>query len=151
MYTVQVQCCSLAVVRVVRRNNAQMTALFLEWTRCKSVQCCGLAGLKLNSHPGRTAADAEWSEWCLLSFMVLYVHRNHKVYLGRAMVAEEGDYYLLLHHNNSCIKMSSDESHFNVSLIVRDKITKQCPQTTTFLNRRESRSGVEPRPFCLPA
>ena len=28
--------------------------------------------------------------------------------------------------------MGSDESHFNVSLIVRDKITRRCPQTTTF-------------------
>ena len=25
--------------------------------------------------------------------------------------------------------MGSDESHFNVSLIVRDKVTRQCPQT----------------------
>ena len=30
------------------------------------------------------------------------------------------------------IKMGSDESHFNVSLIVRDKVTRQCQQTTTF-------------------
>ena len=36
------------------------------------------------------------------------------------------------HQNNSCIKMGSDESHFNVSLIVRDKVTIQCLQTTTF-------------------
>ena len=37
------------------------------------------------------------------------------------------------HQNDSCIKMRSDESHFNVLLIVvRDKVTKQCPQTTTF-------------------
>ena len=35
------------------------------------------------------------------------------------------------HQSDSCIKMGSDESHFNVSLIVRDKITRQCPQTTT--------------------
>ena len=28
------------------------------------------------------------------------------------------------HHNDSCIKMGSDESHFNVSLIVRGKVTK---------------------------
>ena len=34
------------------------------------------------------------------------------------------------HHNDSCIKMGSDESHFNVSLTVRDKVTRQCPQTT---------------------
>ena len=27
--------------------------------------------------------------------------------------------------------MGSDESHFNVSLTVRDKVTKQCTQTTT--------------------
>ena len=44
--------------------------------------------------------------------------------------------YLLLHchhQNDSCIKMGSDESHFNVSLIqviVRDIVTRQCPQTT---------------------
>ena len=36
------------------------------------------------------------------------------------------------HQNDSCIKMDSDESHFNVSLIVRDKVTRQCPQITTF-------------------
>ena len=43
--------------------------------------------------------------------------------------------YLLLHchhQNDSCIKMGTDESHFNV-FIVRDKVTRQCPQTTTFL------------------
>ena len=50
----------------------------------------------------------------------------------------------------TCIKMGTDESHFNVSLIVRDKVTRQCPQTTTFLKRKESRSGIKPRPFCLP-
>ena len=26
--------------------------------------------------------------------------------------------------------MGSEESHFNISLIVRDKVTRQCPQTT---------------------
>ena len=70
-------------------------------------------------------------------------------------VGEEGDsIYLLLHchhQNDSCNKAGSGESHFNVSLIVRDKVTRQCPQTTTFLKRMESRSGIEPRPFCLPA
>jgi len=35
------------------------------------------------------------------------------------------------------IKMDSDESHFNVSLIVRDKVTRQCPQTTTFKENGE--------------
>ena len=37
----------------------------------------------------------------------------------------------------TCIKMASDESHFNVSLIMRDKVTRQCPQTTTFEEKGE--------------
>ena len=48
---------------------------------------------------------------------------------------EEEIIYLSLHchhQNDLCIKVGSDESHFNVSLIVRDKVTRQCPQTTTF-------------------
>ena len=55
------------------------------------------------------------------------------------------------HQNDSCIKMGSVESHFNVSLIVRDKVTRQYPQTTFILKRKESRSGIEPRSFCLMA
>ena len=50
--------------------------------------------------------------------------------------------YLSLHHhhqNDFCIKMGSNESHFNVSLIVRDKVTRQCPQNTTFEERRQSK------------
>ena len=54
------------------------------------------------------------------------------------------------HQNDSCIKMGSDESHFNVLLIVRDKVARQCPQSTTFLKRKDSRSGIKPRSFCLP-
>ena len=48
--------------------------------------------------------------------------------------------YLSLHYhqkNDFCIKMGSDESHFNVSLIVRDKVTRPCPQTTTFEEKGE--------------
>ena len=37
------------------------------------------------------------------------------------------------HQNDSCIKMGSGENHFNVSLIVRDKVTRQCPQQTQAL------------------
>ena len=39
--------------------------------------------------------------------------------------------------NDFCIKMGSDESHFNVSLIVRDKVTRQCPQTTVLEEKGE--------------
>ena len=31
-----------------------------------------------------------------------------------------------------------------------DKVTRQCPQATTFLKRKECRSGIEPRSFRLP-
>ena len=31
------------------------------------------------------------------------------------------------HHNYFYIKVGSDERHINVSLIVRDKVTRQCP------------------------
>jgi len=50
-------------------------------------------------------------------------------------VGEREIIYLSLychHQNDFCIKVGSDESHFDVSLIVRDKVTRQCPQTTTF-------------------
>ena len=62
-----------------------------------------------------------------------------------------GRLYLTLHchhQNDSCIKMGSDESQFNVSLIVTDKVTRLCPQ---LLNREKSRSGMEPGSICLPA
>ena len=56
-------------------------------------------------------------------------------------VGGEGDYiYLSLHcrhQNDSCIKVGSEKSHFNVSLIVRDKVTTQCPLTTTFEEKGE--------------
>ena len=65
--------------------------------------------------------------------MVLNVHRNHKVYWGRGEGGEgvwrwgkRKIIYLSLHcyhQNDFCIKVGSDESHFNVSLIVRDKVT----------------------------
>ena len=92
--------------------------------------------------------------------MVLNLHRNHKAYYRRVEeveggmeVGEEGDYILSLHchhQSDSCIKMGSDERHFNVSFIVRDKVTRQCPQPQ-LLKRKENRSGIEPRSFRLPA
>ena len=51
-----------------------------------------------------------------------------------------GGAYLTLHchhQNDFCIKMGSDESHFNVSLIVKDKVARPCPQTTTLKERGE--------------
>ena len=54
-------------------------------------------------------------------------------------VGEGGDYIpiatLAPPLKDSSIKVGSEESPFNVSLIVKDKVTKQYPQTT--LNRNE--------------
>ena len=54
-------------------------------------------------------------------------------------VGEDGEYIPIYshHQNDFCIKTGSDESHFNVSLIVRDKVTRQCPQTATFEEKGE--------------
>ena len=46
-------------------------------------------------------------------------------------VGEREIIYLSLHCHHLIIKVGGDESHFNVSLTVRDKVTRQCPQTTT--------------------
>ena len=59
--------------------------------------------------------------------MVLHVHGNHKAIrdgekgVGVWRLGNKEIIYLLLHchhQNDSCIKVDSDESHFNVSLIV---------------------------------
>ena len=55
-------------------------------------------------------------------------------------VGEREIIYLSLHfhhQNDFCIKVGSNESHFHVSLIVRDKVTRQCPQTTIFEEKGE--------------
>ena len=87
--------------------------------------------------------------------MVLNVHREFIRLIrtgGKGYGCEGMCLSLHCHHqNHSCIKMGSDDSHFNVCLIVRDNITGQCSQTTSFLKRKDSRSGIEPRSFCLPA
>ena len=41
------------------------------------------------------------------------------------------------HQNDFCIEVGGDESHFNISLIVRDKVTRQCLQTSTFEEKGE--------------
>ena len=55
--------------------------------------------------------------------MVLNVHRNHKAYGGKRGTVYTYRYTVTA--RMTCIKMGSDESHFNVSSIVRDKVTRQ--------------------------
>ena len=68
--------------------------------------------------------------------------------MGRRVVWRWGKreiIYLSLHchhQNDSYIKMGSDESHFYVSVIVRDKDTRQCPRTTTFEQKGEPKRNL---------
>ena len=52
---------------------------------------------------------------------------------GGMEVGEEEEYIPIVTVTTrmTCIKMGSDVSRFNVSLIVRDKVPRPCPQTTT--------------------
>ena len=69
--------------------------------------------------------------------MVLNVHKSHQAHLGRGEgvgVGGGGGVFFFVfcffkslhchHQNDSCMKMGIDESHFNVSLIVRDNVTR---------------------------
>ena len=58
------------------------------------------------------------------------------------VVVGRGIIYLSLHchhQNDSCIKMGREEIHFNVSFIVKDEVTRRCPQTTTFEEKGETK------------
>ena len=79
--------------------------------------------------------------------MVPNVHRNHKAYSERGegggvwKWGESEIIYLSLYchyQNDFCIKVGSDESHFNNFIVVRDKVPmRQCPQTTSFEEKGE--------------
>ena len=80
--------------------------------------------------------------------MVLNVHRNRTAYKGRGEVGEGGMevgerevIYLPLHchhQNDSCIKMGSDESHFNVSVGSDGRSHKTVSTNHNLLKRKES-------------
>ena len=81
--------------------------------------------------------------------MVLNIHKKHKGLLGKGVWRwGRGRLYQSLHRhhqNDFCIKVGSGESHFNVSLTVRDKVTRRGPQTTTCEEQgepRQIRTGV---------
>ena len=50
------------------------------------------------------------------------------------------------HQNGFCIKMDSDESYYNFSLIVRDKVTTVSTNHSLFEEKGEPK-----RSLCLPA
>ena len=81
------------------------------------------------------------SKWRLTSTEIIWLIRDgEKGGKGVGRLGERGIIYLSLHchhQNDFCIKVGGDESHSNDSLIVRDKVTRQRPQTTTFQGKGE--------------
>ena len=74
--------------------------------------------------------------------------------MGDMEVGEREIIYLSLHCHHQydfCIKMGSDESHFNVSVGGDGQGHRSVSTNTAFLKRKESRSSIEPRSFRLPA
>ena len=68
-------------------------------------------------------------------------------------VGEGGIIYLSLqchHQNDCCIKMGSDESHFNVSLIVRYKVTRRTRRSTALNIKREAPGEKSKNTLVLP-
>ena len=68
-------------------------------------------------------------------------------------VGEEGEYIPIVTviTRMTCIKMGSDVSRFNVSLTMRDKVTRPCPQSTTFEEKGEpKRYRTEVLPLTSP-
>ena len=71
-------------------------------------------------------------------------------------VGEEGDYnynyrYIVTTRMIPALRWAAMRAILMFQYKVMDKVTRQCPQTTTFLKRKERRSGIEPRSCCLPA
>ena len=95
--------------------------------------------------------------------MVLNVHRNRTAYWGRG---EGGGgkriwswggreiIYLSLHchhQNDFCIKMGSDDSHFNVSVGSDGQSRKTVSTNHNLFEEKGEPSGIVPRSFRLPA
>ena len=82
--------------------------------------------------------------WCLMSTETIRLIRDgEKEGKGVWRRGKREDYIPIAislhchHRNDSCFKMGSDESRFNVSLIVRDKVARPCPQTAIFEEKGE--------------
>ena len=89
--------------------------------------------------------------------MVLNVHRNHR----DGEKGEEGDMevrgrgrlytyrYTVTTRMIPALRWAAMSAISMFQQEVHDKVTGQCPQTTTFM--KDSRNGIEPRSFRLPA
>ena len=71
--------------------------------------------------------------WCFTSTETVRLIRDGRMAVWKREIIIIAYLSVHCHHqNDSCIKTGSDVSHFNVLLTVKDKVTRQCPQTTFF-------------------
>ena len=85
-------------------------------------------------------SDAVWIRpMCLLELGgVLREHHSSRVRMVFGNTAAGK-----LPHPSPPIKMGSDDNHFNVSVIVRGKITERCPQITIVKEKRKPKLGIK--------
>ena len=111
--------------------------------RAKAVSNRGPSAYQPNALPlGQTGfltiVTVSKQTWCLTSTETIRLIRDGEGRgygdVGRGKVYT---YRYTVTTRMTCIKMGSDESYFNVSLIMRDKVTRPCPQTTTFEEKGE--------------
>jgi len=142
-----------------------VTSTFTQLLSSESVQCCFMS-----TETVRTLRDGEGSprrprrlshsSRALPNCVGLVNLVNAELSLEEVVAGTEipggggrGRLYLTLHchhQKDSCVKMGSDESHCNVLLTVRGKVTRQRPQTTAFeekARRAEAKSNQGPSTY----
>ena len=65
-----------------------------------------------------------------LSLLLVWLNAFKAGFLSEEVLGWGKTETLNCYQDDSCIKICSDETHFNAVLIVRDKARRQCPQTT---------------------
>ena len=97
---------------------------------------------------GVTPAESK-STWCLTYTETTRLIKDGEKGWGGGGETEITYLSLHCHHqNDSCIKMGSNDTHFNFSLIVRDKLSQESVHRPQLFKKKESRNGFDPRPLC---
>ena len=109
----------------VGRRGGEKVRINLTFARCDIEKTHNLCGDSLGYEDGYFMYT-----WCLTSTETIRLIRDgEKGGKGVGRWGKMESIYLSLHCHH--------QSHFNVSLTVRDKVTRQCPQTATFEKKGE--------------
>ena len=147
MRKVQVQCCftSLETIRTIRDGEPRTATSTFTQLLSSDLQQDKPSSYDSPAPP--PSSDRSWASEktrCLTSTETIRLVRDGEKGVWRWGKREIIYLSLHCHHqNDSCIRMGSGGSHFNVSLIVRDKATRQCQQTTAFEEKEPKRIRTE--------